>query len=1164
MFSGLIATDAVREGVRLLKQTGQAAIGAAANYEQLQVAFSTFLGSAAKADKLLEQLTQTAATTPFQQDEIFQAARQLLAFGFEQERVNDLIRDLGDISSGVGQPLSRLTLIFGQIQAKGRLVGQELLQLNELGVNPIEELAQVTGFAAHEIVNLASKGKISADHVAKAFALMTSEGGRFNNLMEKQSETFAGVTSNFRDQVSIILRQFGTELLPTLKEATSDAIEFLKSLDPEKIKSFAQGLVSFVKGFASIVKELALLTAGYVVGTVVQKAYAAGTVLLTKGVKGLSTAMKLNPIGLLFSAIALAIPSIITLTKRLSGTTAVAEEMRGVMKGLRADFFDQSTEIDNLIGVLRNHNSTERERKVVMDQLNALYPDILAKYDLQKGVVQDLVDLEIELKDAILDRIVAERRAEIKKKTFDRVEEIKASDPTFAASGRSFALANQEQKEAIKNQQIEERLKDEEEELKILKETESVIRGNQEAVADATKEQQSSADAAGARRTQLKKELSALSSNELRDIAKTASVDELRANTARDILKAREQEARANAGNAKEIEKAAEALEKYRDSLLKIADDIEKTRIDQVTDPLAKLQAEQKFALDQTKTIFDELRKEARSLNEDVTEIDALEKRTREQISIEFYRKQQELRKEDHEKELASFIERQKIEAQLRNQNIESTTVSDGVNTKDELVRVKILEADIAELDLRGKEYVRDFKAFTNEALQLKADYEAKVAELDNVKIANAQAALDREEAHALAIIDNLKKSSDQTLTLEEFKEQERLKVALFYAKERLKLLDPNSPEAMALSDSIAAIEGTLTDFSQSNIFDTIKKKLAEMLNIDVGTLDAIIGQAGAVFAQLQGLAADNTQLRIEQEKELLEATRERISETQDALAKEIEDAKNGYAANVTAKEEELASLRNEEDKHKKELAKQQKAALKAQLLSDSLTQISSLITMAANVTKTSSLLGPAGIPVALAAIATFLGIFRAFKSAQAKAQALYKGGRIPKEGYTDKDGGRGHRVQDTNIIVGAGEHVLNANTSEAQNEFLTELNKGKWDDIDFLSLVKKIRASHIGPDADRPTMAERYRLKPFKPIGRELAERVNASREAGIKKQAEYEHRLRKEVMKEVMGDVMPKQIDRLISYLDNKEENIPWTDNQIGLISKKKGKTTRRKFSS
>lgn len=116
---------------------------------------------------------------------------------------------LGDISLGNGERLQSLSLAFGQVQASGRLMGGDLLQMVNAGFNPLEAIAKRTGETMIEVKERMSAGGVSVNEVEQAMKDATSEGGRFFNGMDKASKTFSGVMSTLRDNIGITLASIG-------------------------------------------------------------------------------------------------------------------------------------------------------------------------------------------------------------------------------------------------------------------------------------------------------------------------------------------------------------------------------------------------------------------------------------------------------------------------------------------------------------------------------------------------------------------------------------------------------------------------------------------------------------------------------------------------------------------------------------------------------------------------------------------------------------------------------------------------------------------------------------------------------------------------------------------------------------------------------------------
>lgn len=169
--------------------------------QQLNIAFTTFLGDANKAKKLIAELTKFSIITPFTPEQVNKAAKSLLAFGVQAKDIIKTLKFLGDVSAGTGKDLSEMAIIFGQIRSTGRLMGQDLLQLINAGFNPLQIISEKTGKSVAELKKEMEKGLVTFKDVEDAFITATSAGGLFFNLMEKQSQSIAGKWSTIMGNI---------------------------------------------------------------------------------------------------------------------------------------------------------------------------------------------------------------------------------------------------------------------------------------------------------------------------------------------------------------------------------------------------------------------------------------------------------------------------------------------------------------------------------------------------------------------------------------------------------------------------------------------------------------------------------------------------------------------------------------------------------------------------------------------------------------------------------------------------------------------------------------------------------------------------------------------------------------------------------------------------
>ena len=178
-------------------------------FQQLEISFTTMLGSEQKAGALMDELIQTAARTPFNMTDVTEGAKQLLAYGIQANEVNDTLVHLGDIASGLNIPLSQLVYLYGTTISQGRMFAIDLRQFMGRGIPMAETLGQIMGKTVSQVQEAVTKGEVGADLVKEAIVKMSSEGSKFGGLMNKQAETLQGRWSNIEDTIDQAINSIG-------------------------------------------------------------------------------------------------------------------------------------------------------------------------------------------------------------------------------------------------------------------------------------------------------------------------------------------------------------------------------------------------------------------------------------------------------------------------------------------------------------------------------------------------------------------------------------------------------------------------------------------------------------------------------------------------------------------------------------------------------------------------------------------------------------------------------------------------------------------------------------------------------------------------------------------------------------------------------------------
>jgi tape measure domain-containing protein len=206
------------------------AFAKASELESQTKSLEVLTGSVQKATAIIKELQQLGAVTPFTSTELIDAAKRLNAFGVAGDKVVETTRRLADVAGATGAELQGLVTAYGQVQAKGRLQGEELLQFQERGIALQGELRKMYGMTGDEFQKALSKGRISAEAVEVALQRLTDTGGKYANGAIAQSETLQGKFSTLQDGVEQLARTIGTALSPMFKWALSQATQVVSEI----------------------------------------------------------------------------------------------------------------------------------------------------------------------------------------------------------------------------------------------------------------------------------------------------------------------------------------------------------------------------------------------------------------------------------------------------------------------------------------------------------------------------------------------------------------------------------------------------------------------------------------------------------------------------------------------------------------------------------------------------------------------------------------------------------------------------------------------------------------------------------------------------------------------------------------------------------------------
>ena len=379
-------------GVTALKNFVTELVNVRGQFQQLEIAFSTMLKSKEKADKLMSELVDIAAKTPFDLQGVASSAKQMIAYGSSAENVGDELVMLGNVAAGVGSQLSEIAYLYGTLRTQGRAYAVDIRQFAGRGIPIYEELAKVLGVTKDEVSGLVKEGKVGFKEVEQAFKNMTSESGIYYNLMQEQSKSLTGQLSNLGDAWDTMLNEIGKDT----QGIASAGISGLKGLieNYETVGKILIGLIATYGTYktALIVVRIAqdTLTAGMELAILVTKAQMIAQ-------KALNTVMKANPYVLAATVLA----GLVATMWAFHDSTTASEKAQQKFNEEQKNFANQEEErkkkIEELIRVIQDETETEFSKIKAYEELQRYSPALSSAYTREQLAVLNLAEANKEL-----------------------------------------------------------------------------------------------------------------------------------------------------------------------------------------------------------------------------------------------------------------------------------------------------------------------------------------------------------------------------------------------------------------------------------------------------------------------------------------------------------------------------------------------------------------------------------------------------------------------------------------------------------------------------------------------------------------------------------------------------------------------------------------------
>lgn len=397
--------------------------------ESLEVSFETLVGNKEVAQEMFQSIREFAVNTPMQMNDLAKGAQTMLSFNIAAEEIMPNLRMLGDVSMGNKDKFNSLTLAFSQITATGHLMGQDLLQLINAGFNPLTVISEKTGKSISILKEEMSQGAISANMVKEAFKEVTSEGGIFYNMLNKQSTTLNGAISNLQGSITDMMNDIGEANEGPVRGAVD-----LSTLLVKNYKTVGDTLEWLIVTYGSYRAALALSIAADNAKASSTTVLAIAQGKLSKAIKAAMLSMKAANATLLSNPIYLVVAAVASLAYGIYKLKKAEDEEAEARAKMISDLEDEEDKLDALKESIDATVRGTNERKEAINKLQSAYPGYLKNMLTEKSTAEEVSEAYKQLKRDVMDARLEQMKQKFLDKPLTELNEHKSRAIKFASS----------------------------------------------------------------------------------------------------------------------------------------------------------------------------------------------------------------------------------------------------------------------------------------------------------------------------------------------------------------------------------------------------------------------------------------------------------------------------------------------------------------------------------------------------------------------------------------------------------------------------------------------------------------------------------------------------------------------------------------------------------
>ncbi len=380
-FKGVGNTIAAAFSIHSIRGFVNQLIAIRGEFELQHRSLQILIGDLDKANEIWDKTVSLAVKSPFRVKELVTYTKQLAAYRVEADKLYETNRMLADVSAGLGVDMNRLILAFGQVKAANFLRGTELRQFSEAGVNMLDELAKrftaLEGrvVSVGEVFERVSKRMVSFKDVEAVFETITSKGGVFYQMQEKQAETTRGMIMNLKDSIDLMFNEIGQ---------TNDGI--IKG----SIRLIKQ-LIDNWRRFKPVIETTGIALLTYFGTKALKK--------IANGVNATITAFNTHPIVAVISLVA----TLATIIWRcVENTDALTAALNQIDIEVTKQLQESISLYRELAEKIQDVTTKEEDRTEAMTELESKFKDILPDQYLELEYIRSISDNYDAATDAMM------------------------------------------------------------------------------------------------------------------------------------------------------------------------------------------------------------------------------------------------------------------------------------------------------------------------------------------------------------------------------------------------------------------------------------------------------------------------------------------------------------------------------------------------------------------------------------------------------------------------------------------------------------------------------------------------------------------------------------------------------------------------------------------